>query len=82
MVVAHAWHPPLRASVSTWKGLIWRFSYVDVWLQQLATVLRVRVDIERLLKDLLFTHLTPTPIVEDWRIQKIFVDEGVILCSV
>ena len=33
MVVAHACHPPLRASVSTWEGLICRFSYVDVWVQ-------------------------------------------------
>jgi len=32
-VVAHACHPPLRASVSTWEGLICKFFYVDVWLQ-------------------------------------------------
>ena len=33
VVVAHACHPPLRASVSTWEGLICKFFYVDVWLQ-------------------------------------------------
>jgi len=36
LVVAHACHPALRASVSTWEGLLCRFSYVDVWLQQAA----------------------------------------------
>ena len=34
--MVHACHPALRASVSTWEGLLCRFSYVDVWLQQAA----------------------------------------------
>ena len=33
LVMAHACHPALSASVSTWEGLICRSSYVDVWLQ-------------------------------------------------
>ena len=40
LVVAHACHPALRASVSTWEGLLCRFSYVDVWLQQAARDLK------------------------------------------
>ena len=43
MVVAHACHPRLRASVSTWEDLICGFSYI-VWPQLLAIVLRVHVD--------------------------------------
>jgi len=31
-VFISACHPPLRASVSSWEGLICRFSYVVVWL--------------------------------------------------
>jgi len=36
LVVAHAFYPALRTSVSTWEGLLCRFSYADVWLQQAA----------------------------------------------
>ena len=36
VVVAHACHPALRDSASTWEGLLCRFFYVDVWLQQAA----------------------------------------------
>jgi len=43
LVVAHARHPTLRASVSTWEGLLCRLS-MSGSSRQLAIALQVRVN--------------------------------------